>query len=107
MNILFLVLLLMAALPLVCEPACLRSFHTSRELHIHQNACTIFRNAQAVRDQEAMAGESALDIRRRKRRRVEQAANPPAEPSFSAMPEVFLCVSIRNSNAYLLEVSGY
>lgn len=64
---------------------CTRTFKNTRLLGIHQNACDVFRNEQSIGDKRAMAGESALDRRQRKRQRKDlEAAALEAEQSTSS-----------------------
>lgn len=82
MNLLIVLWLLMVA---VCELPCAHTAVNIRALRIHQNACHIFKAAQAIRDQQAVTGESAFDKRKRKKRRIDEGLGP--QPSTSS-PEV-------------------
>ncbi|KAK7054049.1 hypothetical protein R3P38DRAFT_2500851 [Favolaschia claudopus] len=77
----------MAALPFPCASNCPRSFSSARELHIHQDACDLYKNAQALQDRLAILSEDPLELRKRKRRRrdpstAQMSAGPSAPPNF-------------------------
>jgi hypothetical protein len=80
MNLLIILWLLMVV---ACELPCTHTAADIRALHIHQNACHIFKAAQAIRDQQAVTGESAFDKRRRKKRRIDEGLGP--QPSTSSL----------------------
>ncbi|KAJ7825998.1 hypothetical protein B0H14DRAFT_2596197 [Mycena olivaceomarginata] len=78
MNLLIILWLLMVV---ACELPCTHTAVDIRALRIHQNACHIFKAAQAIRDQQAVTGESAFDRRTRKKRQIEEGLRP--QPSTS------------------------
>ncbi|KAF7334808.1 hypothetical protein MSAN_02367400 [Mycena sanguinolenta] len=63
----------------LCKAPCPRSFSNARLLHIHQKSCTTFKKAQQARDEQAMAGKSAFERRKRKKHRIDEP-----EPSTSS-----------------------
>ncbi|KAF8214953.1 hypothetical protein K438DRAFT_2008466 [Mycena galopus ATCC 62051] len=83
----FILLLLMAALPLACKPSCGRTFSSDRDLNIHLNKCGFFKEAQAIRDQKEIHAEDGLAWWKRKRMRLEEKVAQP-EQSTSSVLEV-------------------
>ncbi|KAK7025781.1 hypothetical protein R3P38DRAFT_2778577 [Favolaschia claudopus] len=57
-----------------------------RELHIHQGACELYKNQQALQDERAAGLEDPLARRKAKRRRLREgteAQNPTVQPAMS------------------------
>ncbi|KAJ7169185.1 hypothetical protein C8R43DRAFT_1121076 [Mycena crocata] len=64
----------------ICPPPCSQSCVDERILHIHQSTCSIFLAARDAQDKRAMEGESALELKwKRKKRKLMETSQPEPE----------------------------